>query len=92
MISDYVEMLRAWSVTELNLLTEFLTSSITISAALRTDSMTSPRARHTPTCPADKPRKRPQGPVPDTGRERGNLARELGEGHLRETERRRRGL
>ena len=55
------------------------TSSITISAALRTDSMTSPLALHTPTCPEDSPLSRAQGASPDTGLERGSLARELGE-------------
>lgn len=55
----------------------FLTSSMTISAAFRTDSMTSPRARHTPTWPGDNPLRRPHGSAPDTGRERGRRAREL---------------
>lgn len=50
---------------------------MTISAAFRTDSMTSPRARHTPTWPGVKPLRRPHGSVPDTGRERGKRAREL---------------
>lgn len=54
-----------------------LTSSMTISAAFRTDSMTSPRARHTPTWPGDNPLRRPHGSAPDTGRERGRRAREL---------------
>lgn len=54
-----------------------LTSSMTISAALRTDSITSPLALHTPTCPTDSPRRRPQEAAPDTGRERGILASDL---------------
>lgn len=54
------------------------TSSMTISAALRTDSMTSPRALHTPTCPGVSPLSRAHGAAPDTGLERGSLARELG--------------
>lgn len=54
------------------------TSSMTISAALRTDSMTSPRALHTPTWPGVSPLSRAHGAAPDTGRERGSLARELG--------------
>lgn len=57
--------------------TSFLTSSMTISAAFRTDSMTSPRARHTPTWPGVNPLRRPHGSAPDTGRERGKRAREL---------------
>lgn len=52
---------------------------MTISAALRTDSMTSPRALHTPTCPGVSPLSRAHGAAPDTGLERGNLARELGQ-------------
>lgn len=51
---------------------------MTISAALRTDSMTSPRALHTPTCPGVSPLSLAHGAVPDTGLERGSLARELG--------------
>lgn len=51
---------------------------MTISAALRTDSMTSPRALHTPTCPGVSPLSLAQGAAPDTGLERGSLARELG--------------
>lgn len=54
-----------------------LTSSMTISAALRTDSMTSPRALHTPTCPGVSPLSRAHGAAPDMGLERGSLAREL---------------
>lgn len=61
----------------MTVLSQAHTSSMTISAALRTDSMTSPRALHTPTCPTDSPLSRPQGAAPDTGRERGILAREL---------------
>lgn len=57
------------------------TSSITISAALRTDSITSPRALHTPTCPGVNPLSRAHGAAPDTGLERGSLARELGHTH-----------
>lgn len=53
------------------------TSSMTISAALRTDSMTSPRALQTPTCPGVRPLSRAHGAAPDTGLERGSLAREL---------------
>lgn len=53
------------------------TSSITISAALRTDSMTSPLALHTPTCPGVSPLRRAQGAAPDRGLERGSLATEL---------------
>lgn len=59
-------------------LTSDHTSSMTISAALRTDSMTSPRALHTPTCPGVSPLSRAHGAAPDTGLERGSLARELG--------------
>lgn len=55
------------------------TSSITISAALRTDSMTSPRALHTPTWPGVSPLSRAHGAAPDMGLERGSLARELGQ-------------
>lgn len=51
---------------------------MTISAALRTESMTSPRALHTPTCPGVRPLSRAQGASPDTALERGSLARELG--------------
>lgn len=50
---------------------------MTISAALRTDSMTSPRALHTPTCPGVSPLSRAHGAAPDTALERGSLAREL---------------
>lgn len=50
---------------------------MTISAALRTDSITSPRALHTPTCPGVSPRSLAQGAAPDTGLERGSLAKEL---------------
>lgn len=53
------------------------TSSITISAALRTDSMTSPLALHTPTCPGVSPLSRAHGAAPDRGLERGSLASEL---------------
>lgn len=53
------------------------TSSITISAALRTDSMTSPLALHTPTCPGVSPLRRAHGAAPDRGLERGSLASEL---------------
>lgn len=56
----------------------YSTSSMTISAALRTDSMTSPRALHTPTCPGVSPLSRAHGAAPNTGLERGSLARELG--------------
>lgn len=58
-------------------LTSDPTSSMTISAALRTESMASPRALHTPTCPGVRPLSRAQGASPDTALERGSLAREL---------------
>lgn len=50
---------------------------MTISAAFRTDSITSPRALHTPTCPGVSPLSRAHGAAPDTALERGSLAREL---------------
>lgn len=66
-------------VITLRLVLSSHTSSMTISAALRTDSMTSPRALHTPTWPGVSPLSRAHGAAPDTGLERGSLARELGQ-------------